>query len=112
MFKMLTNAKSKKRKGFTLVELIVVVAILLILAVLAVMAYSNITASARRASFRYDANSIVRALNMYNGLAPAANRVTSLTGGTIAPAVAAQVAGSSHSYAAGTLTLTLNYSRC
>jgi prepilin-type N-terminal cleavage/methylation domain-containing protein len=56
------------KKGFTLIELIVVIAILAILAVTAMMAVSNVTQAARDATLRADANTVIRALNIYNML--------------------------------------------
>jgi prepilin-type N-terminal cleavage/methylation domain-containing protein len=65
---MLKNA-SKKRKGFTLVELIVVIAILLILSVAAVAAYSGFELSARKASLKSDASAFVSMMNTLNSSA-------------------------------------------
>jgi prepilin-type N-terminal cleavage/methylation domain-containing protein len=56
------------KRGFTLVELIVVIAILAVLAVTAVMAIGNLSEEARLASLRADCNTAVRALNTYNAL--------------------------------------------
>ena len=57
---------NKKRKGFTLVELIVVMAVLLVLSVLAVMAYSDIQETFRRSARVSDAGAIARSINTYN----------------------------------------------
>lgn len=57
---------NKKRKGFTLVELIVVMAVLLVLSVLAVLAYSNIQENFRDAARSSDAMAVARSLNTYN----------------------------------------------
>jgi prepilin-type N-terminal cleavage/methylation domain-containing protein len=56
------------KRGFTLIELIVVIAILAILAVTAVMAIGGVTDQARLASLQSEANTTVRALNLYNSL--------------------------------------------
>ncbi len=69
---------NKKRKGFTLVELIVVIAILLILAVAAVGAYSGFELQARKASLKSDASAVVTALNDLNSFA-----LTKITGANI-----------------------------
>jgi prepilin-type N-terminal cleavage/methylation domain-containing protein len=63
------NATNKKRKGFSLVELIVVISIMLVLSVLAVVAFTNISDSAREAAERADANAVARSLNTFNTLA-------------------------------------------
>jgi prepilin-type N-terminal cleavage/methylation domain-containing protein len=59
---------SKKKKGFTLVELIVVIGILLVLAVLATVGYGNLSDTARRAALRADAVTLTRALNVFNSV--------------------------------------------
>jgi prepilin-type N-terminal cleavage/methylation domain-containing protein len=56
------------KRGFTLIELIVVIAILAILAVTAVMAIGGVTDQARISTLQSDANTSVRALNLYNSL--------------------------------------------
>jgi prepilin-type N-terminal cleavage/methylation domain-containing protein len=73
--------RNKKRKGFTLVELIVVIAIMLVLAVVAGVAIGGIIASANTASARSDATILAQSLNNFNALVTApATRVTNLTG--------------------------------
>jgi type IV pilus assembly protein PilA len=66
--KMVMRQQSKKRKGFTLVELIIIIAILAILAVAAIIAYGNIQDNARTSLNRANAATIVRAVNTYNSL--------------------------------------------
>ena len=61
--------QNKRKKGFTLVELIVVIAILALLAVGAVFAFNGIQRNAQRATFSADATALARALNNYNSLA-------------------------------------------
>ena len=67
---------NKNRKGFTLVELIVVIAVLALLAVGAVIAFQGIQANARRSILSADTNALVSALN-------AANATSSARGGTM-----------------------------
>jgi prepilin-type N-terminal cleavage/methylation domain-containing protein len=104
--------KSKRGKGFTLVELIVVVAVLLILSVLAVVAYSNITASARQAALRADGSRLAGALNNYNSMCPGENVIVGIDPNnpnnvTVVAPNNTPVTGSSHRYADGTLSLTI-----
>ena len=56
----------KNRKGFTLVELVVVIAILGILAGLAIPRFMDATASARGARIVADMRTIDSAIMMYN----------------------------------------------
>ena len=102
----------KKKKGFTLVELIVVVSVLLILAVLAVVAYSNITDSARQAALRSDASTLAGALNNYNAMCPGNNVIIGIDPNNpnnmrIVAANNTLVTGSSHGYRDGTMSLTI-----
>ena len=71
---------NKNKKGFTLVELIVVIGILLTLAALGMMALSNIGEQARHAANRSDAEMIARAINTYNALVGPTHRVLLATG--------------------------------
>jgi type IV pilus assembly protein PilA len=64
----MSQVRNKKKKGFTLVELIVVIGILLVLSVLATVAYNNLAAQAEIAGLRSDAATLARALNVYNSL--------------------------------------------
>lgn len=57
---------NKLRKGFTLVELIVVIGVLAILAVGAVLAFRGVQDNARRASLRDDARRVITILNSIN----------------------------------------------
>jgi len=68
--------KNKLRKGFTLVELIVVVAVLALLAVGAVLAIRGVQRNARMASNRAAAVTMSQAFNQFNAAAPAAQAVT------------------------------------
>ena len=61
-----TSAFIKNRKGFTLVELVVVIAILGILAGLAIPRFMDATASARGARIVADMRTIDSAIMMYN----------------------------------------------
>jgi type IV pilus assembly protein PilA len=56
----------KNKKGFTLVELIVVIAVLALLAVGAVIFFMGIMANARRSTFRRDTAMLVDAANHFN----------------------------------------------
>ncbi len=62
--------RNKKRKGFSLIELIVVIGILAVLTVVAVANYGNLTTQARNASLHADATIISRSLNIYNAMSP------------------------------------------
>lgn len=57
--------KNKKKKGFTLVELIAVIAILGILSAIIVPRVSNYTNDAKEARKLADANQILQAVEMY-----------------------------------------------
>jgi len=63
------------KKGFTMVELIVVIAILALLAIGAVLAFIGIQANARRSIAMREARMLVQALNHYNERSPNA-RIT------------------------------------
>ena len=58
----------KNRKGFTLIELIVVIGILVVLSVLAAVAYGNLTQDSRDAANNADAAVIARSLNTFNAI--------------------------------------------
>jgi len=58
--------KMKQRKGFTIVELLIVIGVIAILSVTAIIAYSGMQANARRSVLRTDANNLVGALNNFN----------------------------------------------
>ena len=61
--------KNKIKKGFTLVELIVVIGIIGILAVVAIVAFGGIQASAQRATIQATANQVVSQVNIFNNQA-------------------------------------------
>ena len=69
----------KNMKGFSLVELIIVIGVLAILAVSAIMIIGNVRENARNAADKANAQSIVRAVNTYNSLVDATDRVDPLT---------------------------------
>jgi len=58
--------KNKNKKGFTLVELLVVVAIIGLLSGMVVISIKNVKAKARDSQRVSDMNTIVTALNMYH----------------------------------------------
>ena len=60
----------KNKKGFTLIELIVVVAILGILAAVAIPSFIGISDKAKESVTLADATSIATAINAYNALEP------------------------------------------
>jgi len=61
--------QNKSKKGFTLVELIIVIAILAILAVAAIAGYINLSASAEEAVIQSNAGAVSRAITNYNHIA-------------------------------------------
>jgi type IV pilus assembly protein PilA len=65
---MLLIKPRKNKKGFTLVELIIVVAILAILAAVAVPQFIGLQEKAKQGVQVADASSIVSAINTYNAL--------------------------------------------
>ena len=66
MFKLMRTNK----KGFTLIELIVVIAILAILAAIAIPTFSGIKDNANQSVILANARSIATAFNAYNALNP------------------------------------------
>ena len=56
---------SKKRKGFTLIELVIVVAIIGILALMVVPQFNKVTDDAKKATFTSNHRTIVSAMGMY-----------------------------------------------
>lgn len=65
---MLLTLKRKNKKGFTLIELIVVVAILAILAAVAVPSFIGLQARATQGVNIADASAIAGAINVYNAM--------------------------------------------
>jgi len=74
----------KARKGFTLIELIVVVAVLLSLSVLAAVAYRGMIQEAERTRRVANANALATSLNSWNAMATQANQIKTLSGSVIA----------------------------
>ena len=66
---------NKNKKGFTLIELIVVIAILLLISVLAVVGFGNIIDNARESAERADAARLAGQLNNFNTFAHDSNRI-------------------------------------
>jgi len=60
----------KNRKGFTLIELIVVIAIIAILAAVAIPTFVGLTKKADNAVLTANATSIASSINVYNTLNP------------------------------------------
>ena len=75
------NMVSKKSRGFTMVELIIVIALIAALTVAAVIGYSQLTVKAEETLDRQEAAFIIRTLNQYNQLLK--NPVTSGTGANV-----------------------------
>lgn len=75
-----STALSVNKKGFTLIELMVVIAIIAILSVIGITVFSSVQKSARDAKRRLDGKAIALALEQYklqNGLYPQAGWVYS-----------------------------------
>ena len=66
---------NKNKKGFTLIELIVVIAILLLISVLAVVGFGNIIDNARDSAMRADAARLAGQVNNFNTFAATGNRI-------------------------------------
>lgn len=57
---------TKLKKGFTIVELIVVIAVMAVLSVGAVVAYRGVQAHGRRTALTADVNALVESVNRFN----------------------------------------------
>jgi len=66
------NMFKKNRKGFTLIELIVVIAILAILAAIAIPTFIGVTKNATDTVVIANARTLVSSINAYNALHPGA----------------------------------------
>ena len=99
-----------KRRGFTLIELMVVIAIIIILAAVAIPNYLNMTARAKKSRISSDFASLATALESYNtdwGHYPAvttAGTVVALKPGSIVYGELSGTAGASVNIAGATTT--------
>jgi type IV pilus assembly protein PilA len=64
------NMFKKNKKGFTLIELIVVIAILAILAAIAIPTFIGVTQNAQTTVIVANARTLVSSINAYNALNP------------------------------------------
>jgi type IV pilus assembly protein PilA len=64
------NMFRKNKKGFTLIELIVVIAILAILAAIAIPTFIGVTQNAQNTVIIANARTLVSSINAYNALNP------------------------------------------
>lgn len=55
-----------KRKGFTIVELLIVIVVIVILAAITIVAYNGIQARGRDSVCKYDLETIAKAVQLYN----------------------------------------------
>jgi prepilin-type N-terminal cleavage/methylation domain-containing protein len=70
--------KKKNRKGFTLIELIVVIAILAILAAIAIPTFIGVTQNATNTVVIANARTLVSSINAFNALNPG-GEISSIT---------------------------------
>ena len=70
----------RNKKGFTMIELIVVIAIIAILAAIAIPSFIGITENANAKVNLANARNIATGINAYNALHPNETQITSTTG--------------------------------
>lgn len=80
---MAIHLNTDKRKGFTIVELLIVIVVIAILAAITIVAYNGVQARARDAQRKEDIATIAKAFELYyaqNGTYPVTSGSTSING--------------------------------
>ena len=108
--------KMKKRKGFTLIKLIIVVAVIGILALLAVPKFADVTDGAKASVFESNCQAIVTGISMYQAQNSGDYPTTTaqigefISGGFPASGTDGDPAGANYTYTAATHLFEATYS--